>query len=164
VVTRPEDVRLVCQLLNQAGARYLLVGGQAVLLHGVVRATKDIDIFIPKDLENLERILDALGELPYRIAREIDPVDALRKPITIIGDDPRVDLLTFGQGLPFDEALARCCEVEVEGVRIPYMGLDDLIRMKDTSRLQDQSDVQSLRRLKALRAGGSPSPGRADPA
>jgi predicted nucleotidyltransferase len=152
VVTRPEDVPRVCRLLNDAGARYLLVGGQAVLLHGVVRATRDIDIFVPRELENLERVLDALGELPYRIARELDAREVLQKPITIIGDDPRVDILTFAQGLSFDEAYERRCEIDVDGVRLPYMGLDDLLRMKDTSRLRDQSDLQSLRRLKALRS------------
>jgi hypothetical protein len=151
MVARPEDCRLVCQLLNEGGAIYLVAGGQACILHGHVRATKDVDIFVPKDLENFQRVLDALGELPLRLAWEIPADIAFRKPFTIVGDDPRVDILTAARGLRFDDAAARRCVAEVDGVMIPYVSLEDLIWMKDTGRLKDQADLEQLRRLKELR-------------
>jgi len=50
--TRPatlEDVKLLVQALNEAGAEYLLIGGYALYAHGYHRATEDIDLLIPAD-------------------------------------------------------------------------------------------------------------------
>lgn len=80
----------VCRLLNRRGAAYIVVGGIAVNLHGHVRATRDLDILVPRDIENTRRILEALAELPYGMARELDAETVDARPITIIGDDPRV--------------------------------------------------------------------------
>ncbi len=54
-----------------------------------------IDEVIEPTLENAGRALEALGELTWGIARELDPSDIVAKPLTIVGDDPRVDLLTL---------------------------------------------------------------------
>lgn len=59
----------VCKLLNSRSTVYMVVGGVAVALHGYVRATKDIDILVPRNLENTKRILDALSELPWASPR-----------------------------------------------------------------------------------------------
>lgn len=80
----------VCRLLNRRGAAYIVVGGIAVNLHGHVRATRDLDILVPRDIENTRRILEALADLPYGMARELDAETVDARPITIIGDDPRV--------------------------------------------------------------------------
>jgi hypothetical protein len=84
----------VCRLLNRHRARYLVAGGVAANLHGSVRATKDVDILVPRDEANMVRVLAALCELPYGIARELEASDIVRNPITIVGDDPRVNVLT----------------------------------------------------------------------
>ena len=62
----------VCALLNRHRVKYILVGGVAANLHGSVRATKDVDVLVPKDKANAERLLSALAELPYGVARELD--------------------------------------------------------------------------------------------
>ena len=62
----------VCSLLNRYNARYLIVGARACWLHGYVRATADVDILIPEDLENHARVIAALSEL------EQDKVDIQR--------------------------------------------------------------------------------------
>jgi hypothetical protein len=54
----------VCRLLNRHRVRYLLAGGVAANLHGSVRATRDVDILVPRDRRNMARLLRALGELP----------------------------------------------------------------------------------------------------
>src|SRR5262247_4423233 len=61
-------VLIVCRLLNRHRVRYLLAGGVAANLHGSVRATADVDVLVPKDPRNTERLLAALAELPYGIA------------------------------------------------------------------------------------------------
>ncbi len=81
----------VCRLLNRHRARYLLAGGVAANLHGSVRATRGIDILVPRDSANMVRVLGALSELPHGIARELDAAEVAGNPITIVGDDPRVD-------------------------------------------------------------------------
>jgi len=135
----------LCRLLNQHRVRYVVAGGVAANLHGSVRATKDIDILVPKDRTNMERLLRALSELPYGIARELSAEDVVDKPITIVGDDPRVDVLTVAWKVTFEQAWANRIVRRIDGVRVPYLGLADLKRSKRTGRPQDEADLESLR-------------------
>lgn len=135
----------VCQLLNRRRVRYLIAGGAAANLHGSVRATKDVDVLVPPDAKNMSKLLEALAELPYRIAAELDADTIARKPITIIGDDPRVDVLTVAWRVTFDQAYPRRIVRRIRGVRVPYLGLRDLVRSKQTGRPQDLADLEQLR-------------------
>jgi len=135
----------VCKLLNRHRARYLLAGGVAANLHGSVRATRDVDILVPKDRANTERVLKALGELPYGVAKELDPDEVFDKPITIVGDDPRVDILTVAWDVTFDRADRSKLVRRIAGVRVPFLGLRDLLRSKRTGRAADLADIQALR-------------------
>ena len=73
----------VCRLLNAHGAEYLVIGRVGMGLHGFDYATRDLDILVPRDRDNMTRVLDALSELPYGIARELDPATETRKMMTI---------------------------------------------------------------------------------
>ena len=138
-------------LLNAAGVKYVVVGGWAMALHGVVRATKDIDILIEPTLDNAERALKALEGLTWGISRETDPSKVVANPITIIGDDPRVDLLTLAWSVRYADAAPKAERVQIDGVEIPFPDLDTLIRTKQTGRFQDKADVESLEQVKLLR-------------
>ena len=134
----------VCRLLNAHRVRYILAGGVAANLHGSVRATKDVDILVPKDLENTERLLEALSQLPYAVARELDAAQVVEKPITIVGDDPRVDILTIAWTVPYEQA-ERTRELRtILGVPVPYLSRDDLIQSKQTGRPSDLADIEAL--------------------
>ena len=141
----------VCGLLNSAGVKYVVIGGFAVALHGGVRVTKDIDILIEPTLANARRTLKALGSLRWGIARKLDPSEILRKPITLIGDDPRVDILTLAWSVRYADAAPKAEKAEIDGVEIPYADLDTLIRTKQTNRFQDKADVESLEEVKRLK-------------
>ncbi len=141
----------VCGLLNASGVKYVVIGGFAVALHGVVRATKDIDILIEPTLGNARRALKALASLPWGIARELDPSEMLKKPITVVGDDPRVDILTLAWSVRYADAAPTAERVEIDGVEIPYADLDTLIRTKQTDRFQDKADVESLEQVRRLK-------------
>src|SRR6266851_2495713 len=78
----------VCRLLNRHRVRYLIAGGIAANLHGAARATKDIDVLVPPDPKNMAKLLDALTELPYRVAAELDPDEIAHKPILIVWTSP----------------------------------------------------------------------------
>lgn len=147
----PSGLATVCRLLNSAGVRYVVVGGFALALHGAVRATKDVDILIEPTPDNVRRALEALAGLTFGIARELDPADVLVKPITIIGDNPRVDLLTLAWSVRYADAAPRRLTAEVDGIEVPYADLDTLIRTKQTGRLQDRADVEVLERIRELR-------------
>ena len=146
----------VCRLLNRGRVRYLLAGGVAANLHGSVRATKDVDILVPKDRRNMTRLLTALAELPYGIASELDADQIADRPITIVGDDPRVDILTIAWSVTFEQAIRNRIVRRIGGVRVPYLALNDLIRSKQTGRPRDLADLEVL-------LGGDPADGRKSP-
>ena len=141
----------VCSVLNAAGAKYLVIGGIACALHGYVRATTDIDILIERTDENARRVLDALGTLGVGIAREWRPEEILKRPITVLGDDPAVDIFTVAWSVKYADAVQRAAVVDVGGVAIPLIGLDDLIETKRTGRALDTADIEALEEIKRLR-------------
>jgi hypothetical protein len=134
----------VCRLLNRHRVHYLLAGGVAANLHGSVRATKDVDILVPRDVSNMARLLDALGELPYGVARELDAEAIVAKPITIVGDDPRVDVLTVAWKVTFEAAWPGRVVRRIAGVRVPYLSKADLVASKRTGRPADVADLEGL--------------------
>jgi hypothetical protein len=134
----------VCRLLNRYRVRYLIAGGVAANLHGSVRATRDVDILVPRDRRNMERLVAALTQLPYGIARELDPNVMLDKPITIVGDDPRVDVLTVAWTVTFDHAYPGRQVRRIKGIRVPFLALNDLVASKQTGRASDLADIEVL--------------------
>jgi hypothetical protein len=124
--------------------RYLVAGGAAANLHGSVRATRDVDILVPRDRGNMGRLIRALGELPYRVARELDPAVLVDKLITIVGDDPRVDVLTIAWSVTFDQAYPNRVVRRIQGTRVPYLALTDLVASKQTGRPSDLADIETL--------------------
>lgn len=141
----------VCWRLNRAGARYLVAGARALQLWGSARATRDIDILIEPTEENAGRVLDALATTGYGFAKEWAAAEVARKFVTIIGDDPRVDILTLAWSVRYRDAVRSAVTFEVEGVGIPALSLDDLIASKRTGRPQDEADLVVLEEIRRLR-------------
>jgi hypothetical protein len=83
-----------CSLLNRHPAKYLIVGARACWLHGYVRATMDVDILIPEDLENHARVIAALSELEDHAAAELTPHDLVENIVVKIADEVEVDVST----------------------------------------------------------------------
>jgi len=145
----------VCAALNAAGAQYLVIGGVACVLHGYARATTDVDILIERTRDNAERILEGLSTIGYGFARELVPEEILERPIFVIGDDPAVDIFLVAWSVKYDQAIKRSSIVQVEGVAIPLIGLDDLIETKRTGRPLDTADIEALEQIKRLRGEGA---------
>ncbi|SRR5213593_3710805 len=148
-------VTAVCAALNRAKAKYLVIGGVACILHGYARATEDVDILIERTAANAARVLKALATAGYGFAREWAAAEVLKKPITLIGDDPRVDIFTVAWTVKYEQAVAGSETVNVDGVKIPLIGLEDLIQTKRTGRLQDAADIEALEEIRRLRAVSS---------
>jgi hypothetical protein len=144
----PESrVAALCRLLNAEDARYLLVGASAMQLWGSTRATRDIDILIEPTLENAERVLAALAQLPFRVAEEYTPAELIARVVTMIGDTPNVDVFTRAWNLRWPEASASVVVFEVDGFDVPTVTIPNLIASKRTGRLQDTADIQVLEEL-----------------
>ncbi len=141
----------VCAALNDAGARYLVIGGVACVLHGYARATSDVDILIERTPENAQRVLDGLATVGYGFAREWGAEEILKRPITVIGDDPAVDVFTVAWRVKYEQAAPRALTIEVDGVPIPVIAIADLIETKRTGRLQDAADIEVLEEILRLR-------------
>lgn len=145
------QVAQVCAALNHAKAKYLLIGGVACILHGYARATDDVDILIERTEANAARVLRALAGVGYGFAREWTAAELLKTPITLIGDDPRVDIFTVAWTVKYEQAAPNASTVAVSGVQIPLIGLNDLIETKRTGRLQDAADIEALEEIRRLR-------------
>lgn len=141
----------VCAALNETGSKYLVIGGVACILHGYVRATTDVDILIERSLPNARNVLQALSELGYGLAREWRAEEILARLITVIGDDPAVDIFTVAWSVKYEGAEHRASIVEIEGVGVPLIHLDDLIATKRTGRALDTADIEALEEIKRLR-------------
>lgn len=125
-----------------------MIGGWAVIAHGLPRATLDVDLFIRPTQENAKRLIDALSEVGFGIARELDPQDLLSRHVLQFADQIRVDIFTKPWGLDdFQTCWDRRWEAEFESTRIPFLALEDLVRSKKTDREQDRADLAALERI-----------------
>lgn len=141
----------VCAHLNQHGAKYVVVGATAMQLWGTTRATRDVDILIEASVPNARRVLAALGEVGFGFAREWLAEEVAAKPVTILGDSPRVDILTVAWSVHYPDAARDATVFTVEGVKVPAASIDHLIASKRTGRLQDAADIEVLEEIKKLR-------------
>jgi class 3 adenylate cyclase len=143
-----EDLVAICRSLNKEGVRYLLIGGFAVILHGLVRTTKDIDLLVDPSEENIRRLKKALGTLPDNAVALIADDDVGKYRVVRVADEVVVDLMAEACGISYEEAFAAGVEHrQLSDVTIPIAKKEVLIRMKDTIRDSDKSDVGFLRGL-----------------
>ncbi len=150
------DFRDILSLFNAERVEYLVVGGYALAAHGLPRATGDIDLFVRPSAENAPRVERALlnfGAPPDGFVRQDFEDPAL---ILQIGVPPgRVDVITSIEGVTFDEAWPNRLTVELEGIVVPLLGREELLRNKRAvGRLQDRADVERLEK----QARSRPSP------
>ncbi len=136
--------------LSGEGVEYLVVGAYALAAHGLPRATGDLDVWVRPTTDNAERVLRALRSFGAPVL-DLTRDDLLR-PDTVfqIGVAPaRIDLLTGVSGLTFDEAWPSRISVTLEGLPVPVIGFDELLRNKEASgRPQDLADAAWLRSRK----------------
>lgn len=141
------DLARLCAEFNRLGARYVVVGGFAIIQAGYFRATDDIDFLIETTLENEARVIEGLLILPDKAAAELKPGEIDHYSVVRVGDDIVVDLMKSGCGVTYAEAIQDAITVEVDGVRIPFASPKTLWRMKQTVREKDIPDRLFLRRL-----------------
>jgi hypothetical protein len=146
---RPQLLR-VCELVNGTDSKYLICGAQACILHGLVRTTEDVDILVEATEENCQRVIDALAQLQDGAARELAPRDIMENVVVKIAGEVEVDVSTRASKVSYPDAVKDAVRTVIDGVMVPFLGLDALIASKETYR--DQDAVDRLRLL-ALKTG-----------
>ena len=143
----------VCRFLNEAGAKYLVIGGQACILHGLVRTTEDVDVLVESSEDNCERVINGLARLEDGAARQLKAKDILENVVVKIADEVEVDVSTHAWKVSYSEAIPTAREVIIDGIRVPFLGLDALIASKETYREQDAIDRLRLLEIKRRGSG-----------
>ncbi len=143
----PADLVRLCQALNAAQARYLLIGGFAVIAHGATRFTKDIDLLVDDDPDNIARVKQGLSILADNAAADVQDLDVREYVVVRVADEVIVDLMGRACGLSYNDAIADAETRVIDGVPIPLASPATLIRTKDTFRPQDAIDRRFLHDL-----------------
>lgn len=151
-----EDLVRICRALNEAGARYVLIGGFAVIAHGGVRTTRDIDLLVEDSPENIARVRIGLDVLADKAARDVADSDVREFSVVRVADEVVVDLMGRACGLSYGEVIRDAERIDLEGVSIPIASKPTLIRTKKTIRASDAADCYFLQqRIKAERGNKS---------
>ena len=156
-------IEAILDALNSADVRYLVVGGVAVVLHGHLRTTLDLDLVIQLEQGNLDRAIAVLSRLGYQPRAPV-PFSQLADPDVRRSWITEKNMMVFSLWHPtqtafevdifveepfdFDDTYQRRVDVALEQASVPVIGLADLIDLKQRAdRPRDQEDVAALRAL-----------------
>ncbi|MFQ5744123.1 MAG: hypothetical protein ACE5HV_11105 [Acidobacteriota bacterium] len=143
-----EDFQDILATLLEAGARFLVVGAHAMAVHGVPRATGDLDIWIEPTADNVEQVWSALVRFGAPVESLGISLQDFLKPGSVIqiGVPPRrIDILTDITGVDFKSAWESRAVHSVEDLRVPFVGRETLVQNKQaTGRLKDLADLEAL--------------------
>lgn len=140
------DFKEFVQLLIKNQVEYLVVGGYAVSIHGYPRYTGDLDIWINPTVKNSVKVLDCLTEFGFS-SLELNENDFIKEyGIIQLGYPPvRIDIMNTLDGVTFDECFQNKSIIDIEGLPVNFISLNDLINNKKaTARPRDIDDIENL--------------------
>jgi hypothetical protein len=153
----PRDQRELLAALLDAQVEFLLVGAHALGMHGIVRATHDMDVWVSEHPDNIARVKRALAMFgaPHHLIDLLPANDP--GAILQLGVPPlRIDILTGISGVTFAGAWARRHTRLVEGLSLPVIGWEDLRANKLASgRDKDLRDVRLLDKARGAHSPGN---------
>lgn len=141
--------------LAEADVEFVVVGGLAVNAWGVVRGTKDVDVVVAPDIENLKRVAEVAvacgghvqqGEILLGSAISIASALASGEQVAIETSLGRLDVVQGLDGIPsYADLQSRASEAEILGVAVAVCSLQDLKAMKQAAgRTRDLADLEDL--------------------
>jgi hypothetical protein len=142
-----EDYKEMLQILLSNKVEFLVVGAYAMGAYGYPRATGDLDIWVEASPGNSEKIYRSLSKFGAPLSDITETTFSEEGIIFQIGVAPRrIDIITKIDGVDFGKAYSDKQEIEVEGIKIPFLSKEDLIKNKEsTGREKDQLDAKYLR-------------------
>lgn len=148
--------------LADATVDFVVIGAIAVVAHGHIRTTRDLDITYATEPENLEALGRALVALDARLRGVAEVVPFVPDGRTLRGAElltletaaGSLDLLAAPPGAPpYAELKARAEPIEIEGRPVLIAAIDDLLAMKRSAgRPRDLEDIEALEAIRAIRA------------
>jgi uncharacterized protein (DUF1330 family) len=151
---RPLDLKELFRALDEHGVDYLVIGGVAAQVHGRRRTTKDLDVLPAPDAENARRLaaaLEALDARPLELgaAAAAPTTEQLRlapivPPLTTRHGE--LHIVNEPAGAPaYDDMRARALSIDLDGITMYIVSVDDLIRMKKAAgRPRDLDDIEAI--------------------
>lgn len=141
-----ELIAKVARALNELGVDYMLIGGQAVLIHGEPRLTRDIDVTLGVDVGSLATIKEVAGAAGLKplIADDSFVEETMVFPCIQEESGVRVDLV-FSYSPYEREAIERAGTQEVGGEQVKFTTAEDLVIQKCVAgRARDLEDVRAV--------------------
>lgn len=142
-----EHLVKLAQSLDRLNLPYMLIGGQAVLVHGEPRLTRDLDVTLAVDTDKLPILLSLLAELGWPPLPE-NPAEFVEQTLVLPCEDPitgiRMDFI-FGLTRYEQDAVARAGKHEIQGITVRFATAEDLIIHKILAgRPRDIEDVEGV--------------------
>jgi len=143
-----EDYKEMLQILLEENVKFIVVGAYALGAHGFPRATGDFDIWIEPTAVNAKRVIRSLARFGAPLFNVNEKNFTEEGIIFQIGVVPRrIDIVTTIDGVEFQSAYAKKLLVLVEGLNIPVLSVEDLIKNKEsTGREKDALDAKMLKK------------------
>lgn len=154
----------IFEALNSNGVDYVVVGGVALVLHGAVRLTADIDLMVHLEEGNLSKFVNVMKELGYRPKVPVKAEDLISaenrarwineknmKVFSFFHPGKAVNLVDvfFEEPLDYTAIRSKAVEIMSGNVSIPIVSIDDLIKLKRISgRPQDIADITALEEIR----------------
>ena len=140
------DFKDFLRLLNSHSVRYLLVGGYAVGYHGYPRATGDLDIWIEMSEPNSKKVALAFRDFGMADEAISEGLFLETNKVIRIGEPPvRLEVITSASGVDFKECFSNREVIEIDGIPINFISLEDLKKNKRTAgRFKDMEDLEHL--------------------
>jgi predicted nucleotidyltransferase len=148
------DLREFIHLLNTKSVKYVIVGAWALAYHGRPRYTGDIDIFIARERDNADRLMEVIAAFGFGQSG-IKRDDFLQVDHVIqLGRAPnRIDILTGISGVAFDEAWGSREQGNISDIAVFVISRDLLIKNKRAAnRDKDQADIKLLEKTRPTRS------------
>ncbi|MEP6513120.1 MAG: hypothetical protein ABJA79_04590 [Parafilimonas sp.] len=140
-----QDFQDFINSLNKTQVEYIVVGGYAVILHGYIRSTADMDVWVNKTSTNYQKLKKAFQLFGAPIFHEQDFLGN-KFDVWGIGKEPnRIEILSELKGIPFAEAYPLCKTFIQNGIEVKYINLEHLIKAKKAAgRFKDKNDIEQL--------------------
>jgi hypothetical protein len=158
------DYLAIFKKFNDAGIRYLVVGGLAVNLYGVPRMTYDVDVLLDLEDDNINRFVGLMKEWGFKPKVPVEIMEFASKEkredwiknkhmkaFNLVNPEWAIKEIDVIIDSPVDYVLGaqHARTVVLQGVPVPIVSIDDLIKMKEiTERQQDAADIRYLKELK----------------
>ena len=136
--------------INKSKIKYLVVGGVAVNLHGLVRMTRDLDLMIDINEDNLQKFVSLMNKIGYGANLSVDEWKG-KVAIAFRNDKDKSKQIDIFMKNPIDfsEAYKKRKLVNLGKIKVSCVGLEDLLRMKELSgRDRDLIDLGYLKKYK----------------